>query len=284
MAAGCRDLKWCPCSGAGAGELGQAGAEPAPRLGAGQRPGPGRTQARAPGRRAPKDHSSVSREPRESAGGGGCAAPGREGGRSELGRTPAGELRVTQRPSPPHSSLSARLPYSAEVLGREVLRGSSPRAWPGRGPSFPSHAGGSERSAVRLSFPIGFFSVYPAPSLQPRTCSRRRPSADGRDLIPPAAQLGGSLIAPGRRPLALLCRPRARERAVEPPPDPGQFTLFLFGPFLWLLGKNRGKRGEGPSPRVRAQQPQKGLGRGLGEASLALSSSCLVDCPLLAIA
>lgn len=283
MAAGCRDLKWCPCSGAGAGELGQAGAEPAPRLGAGQRPGPGRTQARAPGRRAPSDHSSVSREPRESAGGGGCAAPGREGRRWELGRTPAGELRVTQRPSPPHSSLSTRLPYSGEVLGREVLRGSSPRAWPGRGRSFPSH-GGSERSAVRLSFPSGFSSVHPAPSPQPRTCSRRRPSADGRDLIPPAAQLGGSLIAPGRRPLALLCRPRARQRAVEPPADPGQFTLFLFSPFLWLLGKNKRERGEGRSPRVRAQQPQKGLGCGVGEASLALSSRCLVDRRLLAIA
>lgn len=73
-AAGCRDLKWCP--GVGAGELGQAGAEPAPRLGAGQRPGPDGTQARAPGRDAPSDSSPVSREPRESAGAGGCAAQG----------------------------------------------------------------------------------------------------------------------------------------------------------------------------------------------------------------
>lgn len=98
-----------------------------------------------------------------------------EGRRSELGRTPVGELRVTQRPSPPHSSLSTRLPYSCEVLGREVLRGRSRGAWPGRRPSFPPHAGGSERSAVRLSFPSGCSSVHPAPSSKPRTSPRAGP-------------------------------------------------------------------------------------------------------------
>lgn len=46
-AAGCRDLKWCPCRAVGAGELGPAGEEPASRPGAGQRPDPGRTQASA---------------------------------------------------------------------------------------------------------------------------------------------------------------------------------------------------------------------------------------------
>lgn len=82
-AAGCRDLKWCPCPGVGAGDLSQAGAEPAPRLGAGQRPGPDGTQARAPGLRAPSDPSPVSREPRESEGEeAALRREGKRGGRS----------------------------------------------------------------------------------------------------------------------------------------------------------------------------------------------------------
>lgn len=114
-AAGCRDLKWCPCPGVGAGELGQAGAEPAPRLGAGQRPGPDGTQARAPGRDAPSDSSPVSREPRESAGGGCAAQGGREGGRSWDG--PRLESCESGRDCP-LPTLFPRLPYSRSWAGR----------------------------------------------------------------------------------------------------------------------------------------------------------------------
>lgn len=237
VAAGCRDLKWCPCSGAGAGEPGQAGAQPAPRPGEGQRPGPGRTRARAPRRRAPPDRSSASRERRESAGGGGCAAgPGGEGvgvGTDPGRRAVSSRLLSVHAPprlrgTPGPGGAALQLPEGLGGPGRLVLRTPVGKR--------------DEGSALRLSFPGGF-SVHPVPSPQPRTRSPRWPSADGRDLIPPAAQLGGSLIAPGRRPLALLCRPRARERAVEPPPDPGQFAVFLFSPFLWLLGKNRGQWG-----------------------------------------
>lgn len=73
---------------------------------------------------------------------------------------------------------------------------------------------------------------------------------------------------------------------MEPPPDPGQFTLFLFSPFLWCLGKNRRKGvGGGPEPKSSGTTAaEKASAVGWGGASLALSSRCLLDCPLLAIA
>lgn len=137
----------------------------------------------------------------------------------------------------------------------------------------PSVAGVSERSAARLSFPSGFSYVHPAPSPQPGTCSRRRPSADGRDLIPPAAQLGCSLIAPGRRPLALLSAAGPGPgKGSGAPNRPGQFSLFLFSPFLWFWGRTEGKGG-GLEPKRQGAAAAERPGQGGGEASSALSSS-----------
>lgn len=102
-AAGCRDLKWCPCRAVGAGELGPARAEPASRLGAGQRPGPGRTRAGAPN----PLRSLQSLESRESLRG---LEPGQaarcaeeKGDQVRVGSDLAAEPRVTQGP-PPHVS------------------------------------------------------------------------------------------------------------------------------------------------------------------------------------
>lgn len=65
---------------------------------------------------------------------------------------------------------------------------------------------------------------------------------------------------------------------MEPPPNPHQFTLFLFSPFLWLLGKNGGKGGRGQSPGDWAQPPQKGLGSEVGKplARAPLRGLCLL--------
>lgn len=135
-AAGCRDLKWCPCPGVGAGELCQAGEEPAPRLGRRSASGPRQDSGSRPGpprafRPFPSRESLRSPREKEAARGG----EGRGGGRSWDG--PRLESCESGRDCPLPSALFPRLPYSGVVLGREVLRGSSPRAWSGRGPSFP---------------------------------------------------------------------------------------------------------------------------------------------------
>lgn len=270
--------KMVSVSGGGGGGPGQAGAEPAPRMRAGQRPGPGRTLARAS--RLSRSLHSLEEAP---------GVPGRRrlgyaGRRGEevgVGTDPGRRAASLVKTVPSPLLAFHAPPPLCVVLGPEVLRGSSPRAWPGRGLSFCSLSGVTERSAPSLSFPSSFSYVHPAPSPQPRMSSRRRPSADGRDLIPPVAPLGRSLIAPSRRPFALLCAAGpGRERAVEPPSNPGQVTLFLFKPFLWLLGKNRGKGGAGAEETGRSSR-RKAWARG-GGSLLALSSSAWTTvCPWL---
>lgn len=163
--------------------------------------------------------------------------PGRPGEAGGVGTDP----RVALRPCSPHCSPSARLTHSG-VLGPEVLCGGSLRAWPGRGPSLPSLAGGSGRRRTP-QFPSGFSSIHPAP---PRSDRRAPGAGPGRwqglnSARCPAWRRSNRPPPPAPRPLR--CRPLAKERAGEPPPDPDQFTLFLFSLFLWLLGKNGGRGG-----------------------------------------
>lgn len=209
--------KMVSVSGGGGGGTGPGRSGVCTPTGRGSASGPGPDSGSRPG--PPRAFCSLPslERARESARGGGCAARGGQGGGGSWDG-PWLDRFESRRARPLPTPLSTRLPRSRVVLGPEGLRGSSPKAWPGRGQPFPSHAGGRERSVARLSFPSGCSCVHPAPSPQSRTCSPRRPSADGRDLIPPAAQLGGSLIAPGRRPLALLC-------AAGPRPGKGQWGL-----------------------------------------------------------
>ena len=139
-AAGCRDLKWCPCRGLG--------------VGAGNWARPERSLHPAWARVSVRARTGLNLEPRAAARlpiplrsreslrspCGEEAALRREGGKEVGVGTDPGWRAATLAETVP-SPLFPRLPYSGIVLGREVRRGSSLRAWPGGGPSFPSHAG-----------------------------------------------------------------------------------------------------------------------------------------------
>lgn len=125
----------------------------------------------------------------------------------------------TDRAAP---GLPSRAPHPAGVLGPEVLCG---------GPSG-----------------LGLAAARP-PRSPPPQFPRRRLQGAPRPF-PAARQMAGTSFRPPPRlaaasPSPLRCRPPARRRAVEPPPTPHRFTLFLFSPFLWLLGKSGGTGGGG---------------------------------------
>lgn len=120
--------KMVSVSGGGGGGAGPGRSRACTPTGLGSASGPGRDSGSRPG--PPRAFGSLASR--------GILGSLRDGGRrSELGRTPFGELRVTQRPCPPRSSLCTRLPYSHEVRGREVRHRGSHGAWPGWGPFFP---------------------------------------------------------------------------------------------------------------------------------------------------
>ena len=175
-----------------------------------------------------------------------------------MGRTPAGELRVSKTQCRPQCCLSTRLTYSRVLLGPEVLCGSSPRAWLGL--AWPRPVLFARRCEpekhLMPQFPLWLLLCAP------------RPFSETPEVIPapvlgrwqglnsarcPAWLQSNRPRPPAPRP-PLRCRPWARERAVEPPPAPGQFTLFLFSPFLWLLGKNGGGGRRGLGGRAGAQE------------------------------
>lgn len=263
-AAGCRDLKWCPCPGVGAGDLGR----PEQSL----HPDWARVSVRArPGLRlAPRAATLLLLTPQPR---GSLGSPGEEeaelhrgarGGRSWVGPRP-GSCEARGDRALPTALFPRACPLPCVVLRPEALRCGFPRARLGLGRSPPSGRECEPGSATRLSFPSGF-CVHPAPSPQPGTRSRRRPSADGRDLIPPAAQLGCSLIAPGRRPLALLSAAGPGPgKGSGAPNRPGQFSLFLFSPFLWFWGRREGKGGGRLEPKRQGAAPAERPGRGVGK-------------------
>lgn len=193
--------------GGGGGPAGRSRAcTPAGR---GSASGPGRTRARALAAGASR---CLAARGVWGAGAGGGGA----GRRSELGRTPSRARTVL-----PPGSLPARLTPRESWAPRCCAAAPPGLAWPR--PVLLARR--------RLSFPAGVSRVHPAPSPQLGRWrglhSARRPA-----WRPPA-------------PRPLRCRPPARRRAVEPPPTPHRFTLFLFSPFLWLLGKSGGKGGGG---------------------------------------
>lgn len=175
-AAGCRDLKWCPCRAVGAGELGPARAEPASRLGAGQRPGPGRTRAGAPN----PLRSLQSLESRESLRG---LEPGQaarcaeeKGDQVRVGSDLAG-CRASSHAGTAPSCVSTPLvplPTAGEswppMCSAADLKGL---AWPR--PCLEFLAGESERSTTRLSLPSSFFMYFSSPTRNPGLASRSSP-------------------------------------------------------------------------------------------------------------
>lgn len=121
-AAGCRDLKWCPCRAVGAGELGPAKAEPASRPGAGQRPGPGRTRAGALNPLRVCSHSSLERASGDRSRGRLRGARRRRGTRFELGLTWLQSLE-SRRDRPLMCLYSPRAtPHCRGVLAPDVQR------------------------------------------------------------------------------------------------------------------------------------------------------------------
>lgn len=136
-AAGCRDLKWCPCWAVGAGELGPAGEEPASRPGAGQRRGPGRTQAGVSSLVRASQSSGLERACGVGAGAS-CEARRDEGDQVRVGTDLATELRITEGPPPLVSPLPSR---HSPLPGSPGPRCAAPqilRAWPSRGPALSS--------------------------------------------------------------------------------------------------------------------------------------------------
>lgn len=163
-AAGCRDLKWCPCRAVGAGELGPAGEEPASRpAGCWSASGPGQDSG---WRLDPGPRLAITRVWRERPLGG--SEPGRAARRAEVdegdqvraGTDLAVELRITQGPPPLVSPLPSRhspLPESPGPRGAapQILKGlASPR------PCLEFLAGESEKSTTRLSLPFSFFLTH----------------------------------------------------------------------------------------------------------------------------
>lgn len=156
-AAGCRDLKWCPCRAMGAGELGPAVEEPASRPGAGQCPGPGRTQAGALSLvRALQSLGSGDRQPLGVGARASCAARRDEGDQVQVRTDLAADLRITQGPPPLVSPLPSRHSPLPRSPGPLCAAPQIVRARPHRGPALEFLASESERSTTRLSLPFSF--------------------------------------------------------------------------------------------------------------------------------
>lgn len=173
-AAGCRDLKWCPCRAVGAGELGPAGEELASRPGAGQRPGPGLTRASA----------SILVRALQSLGSGESlwgSEPGQAARRAEMKGT-GFDSRLTwlqclesRRDRPLCvSTLLAPLPTAGESWP-PMCRAADPKGLASPRPSLEFLAGESERSTTRLSLPFSFLMYFLSPTRNPGLIFRASP-------------------------------------------------------------------------------------------------------------